>query len=108
MKHDLVPFRGVFEILRRAPLSFLYGSPTWVHIDLSDVTVSRKTLYIEKTAVALRGMRMSALRNEWLSQCYLTVLTELSFSHAVKFFGSMGKKSLSPSCILSGIVNDDD
>ena len=65
MKHDLVPFRGVFEILRRAPLSFLYGSSTWVHIDLSDVTVSRKTPYIEKTAVALRGMRMSALRNEW-------------------------------------------
>ena len=65
MKHNLVPFRGVFEILRRAPLSFLYGSSTWVHIDLSDVTVSRKTPYIEKTAVALRGMRMSALRNEW-------------------------------------------
>ena len=65
MKHDLVPFRGVFEILRRAPLSFLYGSSTWVHIDLSDVTVSRKTPYIENTAVALRGMRMSALRNEW-------------------------------------------
>ena len=36
--------------------------------DLSDVTVRRKKPYIEKTAVALRGMRISALRNEWLSQ----------------------------------------
>ena len=57
MKHDLVPFRGVFEILRRAPLSFLYGSSTWVHIDLSDETVSRKKPCIEKSVVALRGMR---------------------------------------------------
>ena len=57
----LVPFRGVFEVLRRALLSFLYGSTTWVNTDLSDVTVRRKKPYIEKTAVALRGMRMSAL-----------------------------------------------
>ena len=56
MKYDLVPFRSVFEILRRAPLAFLYGSSTWVHIDLSDVTVSRKTPYIETAVTQRRGM----------------------------------------------------
>ena len=46
-------------------------------IDLSDVTVRRKKPYIEKL-VALRGVHMSALRNELYSQRYCNILARVS------------------------------